>query len=139
MGQPESPAPPRLVVRGLVSVLLVVHLFAILTAVTSFSTFNFPANRLAVWANQPFRPYLQATFLNNAYRFFAPNPGTPTVLWLRLQYCDRTIRWVEVPGTCESWVRVAYQRRLNFTVLLGQHLAPDPTREGKRRFTATGQ
>lgn len=130
---------PSTAVRWLVSVLLIAHFFAILTAITSSSTINFPAPKAAVRASEPMQPYLEFTFLNNAYRFFSPNPGAPTVLWFRIQDQDRTVRWVEVPGPCDSWARVAYQRRLNFTVLLGQHLAPDPAQEGKRRFSSMGQ
>src|SRR5438132_608075 len=61
------------------------------------------------------------------------------VLWFRLQYQDRNTRWGEVPGRADSWARAAYQRRLNFTLLLGQQLAPDPDEGEKRRFTPLGQ
>jgi hypothetical protein len=83
---------------------------------------------------------LQATFLNNAYRFFAPNPGVPTHLWFRLQSSDGTIRWTELSGRPDSaLIRGAYQRRLNLSLLVGQQVQPDPARDGKLRLTPLGE
>src|SRR5512140_1404644 len=96
-GRVVAPIPSRSVRRG-VSALIAAHLLAIGVAVTSYSSPNFAAPLLAVRASGPLQPYLQATFLNNAYRFFAPNPGTPTVFWFRIQYDDRSVRWVDLPG-----------------------------------------
>lgn len=126
-------------VRWLVSALVLAHLAAVLTAVLSCSTNGFAAPQLAVLANEPVRPYLQFTFLNNAYRFFAPNPGVPTVFWFRLQYEDGRVRWVESPGRSSTLIRGAYQRRLNHTIQLGQQLAPDPAQGGKRCITPMGK
>lgn len=133
-----APLPSRRI-QWLMSLLVIVHFFAIGTAVTSYSAPQFPAPQLAVAATEPLQPYLQATFLNNAYRFFAPNPGTPTVMWFRIQYADRSIRWQEFPGPEHSaWFRAAYQRELNLSLLLSQQLAPDPAHGNKPRFTQLG-
>lgn len=134
-----APAMPSAFARRLVSVFVVAHLFAICIAVTSYSSPNFPAPQLAARASRLLQPYLQATFLNNAYRFFAPNPGTPTVLWLRVQYQDRSIRWVEVPGRSDALLRAPYQRRLNLSVHLGQYLVPDPAGDGKKTLAPLGK
>lgn len=134
-----APEMPLARVRWIASGLVTVHLIAIVLTVVSFSTPSFPAPRLAVAASQPTQPYLQATFLNNAYRFFAPNPGTPSILWFRVQYEDRSIRWIEAPASAGPLTYEAYQRRLNFTIMIGQQLAPDPAHEGKRRMTPTGE
>lgn len=133
--QDSSPAPPA-GVRRIATVLILLHLFAVLTAVTSSSTPRFPAPALAVMANQPFQPYLQAAFLNNAYRFFAPNPGSPTVIWARVQYDDRSLHWVEAPRRDDCWLHPVYQRRLNLTVLLGQQAGP--SEEGELRLNELG-
>jgi hypothetical protein len=136
--QPDaSPPLPPPAVRFVVSALVIVHFFAIGSAVLSYSSVNFPAPPLAVLANKPMQPYLQATFLNNAYRFFAPNPGTPTVFWFRVQYENRSVRWSEVPGEPNPWLRGAYQRRLNHAIMLGQHLVPH--RDGKRSLSPMGR
>jgi hypothetical protein len=133
------PGMPSALVRSVLGVLLVAHLLAIFVAVTSYSSPNFPAPRLAARASQPLQPYLQATFLNNAYRFFAPNPGTPTVFWFRVQYQDKSVRWIELPGRRAVLVRAPYQRQLNLAVQLGQYLAPDPAGDGKKTLTPLGK
>jgi hypothetical protein len=86
------------------------------------------------------QPYLQATFLNNAYRFFAPNPGVPTLIWMRLQNRDGAVRWTELPGRPHSpLIRGVYQRRLNLTLLVSQQIEPDPSRDGKFRLSLLGE
>ena len=114
---------PRRRVRRVLSVAIVAHFVAIAVAVTSYSSPNFPAPVLAVRASTMFQPYLQLTFLNNAYRFFAPNPGTPIIFWFRVQYQDGRVHWRELPGRAQPLWRAPYQRRLNLSVQLGQQLA----------------
>jgi hypothetical protein len=138
-GPITTPAMPSPVVRGLVSVLVTGHLFAILVAVTSYSSPAFPAPQLAVQASEPLQPYLQATFLNNAYRFFAPNPGIPSVFWFRVQFVDRSVRWVELPGRPNPVIRAPYQRRLNLSVQLAGYLAPKPTDDGRQILSPLGE
>jgi hypothetical protein len=127
-------------VRTAISLLVVGHFLAIGVAVTSYSTPTYPAPQLAVAASQPLQPYLQGTFLNNAYRFFAPNPGVPTLIWMRLQFSDGAVRWTELPGPPQSaLIRGVYQRRLNLTLLVSQQIEPVPSREGKFRLTPLGE
>lgn len=133
------PVLPSAWARRLISGLVVAHFAAIFLAVTSYSAPNFPAPQLAVWASRPLQPYLQATFFNNAYRFFAPNPGTPAVLWFRIQYLDRSVRWLELPGRSAALVRAPYQRRLNLAVQLGQYLAPMPAGAEPKALSALGK
>ncbi|MFO0809901.1 MAG: hypothetical protein U0746_14870 [Gemmataceae bacterium] len=130
---------PSPLARRAVGTLVIAHLAAIGVAVTSFSSPGFPAPQLAARAAGPLQPYLQATFLNNAYRFFAPNPGTPTVLWFRVQYQDRSVRWVEVPGRSDVVVRAPYQRRLNLAVQFGAYVVPDPTGGDKKTLAPVGE
>jgi len=122
--QPALPKGPRTWVKCVVSVLVVLHLGAILTAVTSASGGRFNAPYLAVKANEPCRPYLQTVFLSNAYRFFAPNPGPATLTWFRLSYQDGSVRWVELPRR-EDFGSMAYQRHLSLPAL-GTQTMPDP-------------
>lgn len=137
--QSEAHATPSPTTRRGVTLLLLVHFFAILTAVTSYSTYQFPAPALAVWANKPLRPYLQLTFLNHAYRFFAPNPGVPTVQWFRVQYQDRSVRWVESPQPARPWIRMPYMRRLTVALALPQFVQPVPGDPARQQFTDFGQ
>lgn len=129
---------PSVFARRTVSVLVVAHFFAIFAVVTSSSSPNFPAPQLSVQASARLQPYLQAVFLNNAYRFFAPNPGTPTVFWFRVQYDDRSVRWVELPGRSNPLWRAPYQRRLNLAVQLGQYLGFVQTPDGNKEIGALG-
>jgi hypothetical protein len=136
---PGTHAAPGPRARRLVTVFLLFHCFAILTAVTSYSTSEFPAPALALGANRPLRPYLHLTFLNHAYRFFAPNPGVPTVQWFRVQYQDGSVRWVESPARADSWLRMSYMRRLTVALALPQFVQPVPGDQGRRQFTDFGQ
>ncbi|MCS7046765.1 MAG: hypothetical protein NZO58_10445 [Gemmataceae bacterium] len=48
-----------------------------------------------------YRPYLEFLYMNNAYHFYAPEPGPPSYLWFYLQYLDangeRAGHWYKVP------------------------------------------
>lgn len=134
-----TPSTPSRAWRRLLSLLLLIHFFAILTTVTAFSTPDCPAPRMAVWADVPLRPYLQVTFLNSAYRFFAPNPGVPTILWFRVSYSDQNVCWVEAPVPADSWLRAGYQRRLNLAMHPGQHLFPVADSPGHALLTPIGE
>jgi hypothetical protein len=133
-----SSQPPRAIQR-VVTVLLILHFFAILTAVTASSDRDYPAPQVAVWANELLRPYLQSTLMNNGYRFFAPNPGSPTVLWFRVQYENRVVRWVEAPAPPGSLLRGAYQRRLNLAMQPSQYVVPVAGETGRYRLTNLGE
>jgi hypothetical protein len=130
---------PSAFTRRAVGVLVVAHLAAIFVAVTSSSSPNFPAPQLAMRASGPLQPYLQGTFLNSSYRFFAPNPGSPTVLWFRVQCSDRSVRWVDVPGRSGALVRAPYQRRLNLALQVTACLAPAPGADGKKVLAPGGK
>jgi hypothetical protein len=133
----KSPAWP---VRWALSLLVVGHFFAILVAVTSTSTPGFRGSQLATTAAEHVQPYLEATFFNNGYRFFAPNPNLPTLFWMRLQNEAGNVRWVELPGEPQSPVlRETYQRRLNLAGQLGVQMLPDVDSVGRTRFTPLGE
>lgn len=120
------PAPASVGCRLCVSLVLVLHFFAILTAVTAVSSPGFPAPALALAANRPLQPYLQLTALTSSYRFFAPNPGAPNLLWFRVQYEDRVVRWVEFPRRQDFRLRMPYLRHLTLALVQnGQVTAAD--------------
>lgn len=133
----STPVQPTRATRRLASLLIILHFLAILTAVTSASSANFPAPALAVLANRPFQPYLQATFLANAYRFYAPDPGAPSVLWFRIQYQDRSVRWLELPRRADFHLRMSYERCKSLAGLLSQQVTPGPN--GQLEISDLGQ
>jgi hypothetical protein len=134
-----APRIPSASVRVLVGVLVFVHLIAIVIAVTSSGSPGFPAPQLSLRLSPFVQPYLQAIFLNNAYRFFAPNPGTPWVLWFRLQYSDGMVRWIELPGRPERLWRGRYQRRLNLAIQLGQYVESAAASDEKKTLSPLGK
>lgn len=133
----SAPGGPTCATRRVVSLLLVLHFLAILTAVTSASSANFPAPALALLANRPFQPYLQSTFLANAYRFYAPDPGVPSVLWFRLQYQDQSVRWLELPRRDDFALRMPYERCKSLAGHLRQQVTSGSA--GQLQLSALGQ
>lgn len=94
---------PGKVSRVVFSLLILVHFGGILSAVTSIP----PPSGQAPWIpNQLwtrfYRPYLQFGHLNNAYHFYSPEPGPPTLFWILIQYEDGSKRWITVPNREES-------------------------------------
>jgi hypothetical protein len=104
-----------------VSVLVVLHFAAILGAVVSA-----PPGPYFVGVVQQylFRPYTDFMYLNNAYRFYAPDPNAASQIWARIEYeyhvgKDKMVRsrWVKVPDMDEAGhhkylTSVQYTRRL---------------------------
>jgi hypothetical protein len=95
-----------------VSFLLLAHFGAILTAATSVPP--------TFWLSQVIfsrltMPYLQATYLTNAYHFYSPQPGPATLLWFYITYDDGTSQWHKIPLREDYPVGVEYQRRLSIT------------------------
>jgi hypothetical protein len=74
-----------------------------------------------------YRPYLEFMYLNNAYHFYAPEPGPSRFLWFRLIYADRDDKtgalhgvWYKVPTMDERnqplhSTALEYQRYLAMT------------------------
>ena len=76
--------------RVAVSILVVYHLVGIFTMVTylpppgpSGAAAPFLSNQIWTYA---YRPYLETICINNAYHFYSPEPGPPTLLWFKLNY-----------------------------------------------------
>lgn len=93
----------RILFSLLFSLLILVHFGGILSAVTSIP----PPSGQAPWIpNQLwtrfYRPYLQFGHLNNAYHFYSPEPGPPTLFWILIQYEDGSKRWVTIPNREEN-------------------------------------
>jgi hypothetical protein len=119
--------------KVIASVLIIVHFLGIFTAVSTVP----PA---AVWLcsfawTYFYRPYLQFMYLNNAYHFYAPEPGPASLLWFFIEYEPdaegRHWRWVKVPELDHDgrplrpdhtrlWPNVEYTRRLSLVEYAGQ-------------------
>jgi hypothetical protein len=116
---------PTSVRRAVVSALILIHFGGILSAVTSPDQ-SWLANQ--AWSYF-YRPYLQFMYLNNAYRFYSPEPGPATLIWFCVEYQpdpdgSRNLRWVKVPSLDKDgghirpdgsplWPNLEYTRRLS--------------------------
>ena len=109
-------------VRALLSALIVAHFAAILTAVTSAGTRDFPPPPLAIEANRWVMPYLKFVHLTNAYRFFARNPGPTDLIWFRIRFESGRVRWLEWPSPDSRWLGIEQQRELAMAMTLRAHL-----------------
>jgi hypothetical protein len=129
-------------IRKVVIVLLVlIHFGGILTAVTSVPPPPSPPPWLTNQAwTRFYRNYLQFMYLNNAYHFYSPEPGPPTLVWFHLTYSDGSARWVRIPEREQFRTRVEYQRRLALTESINQLLPtpPDLPPEITRRRALAG-
>ncbi|HWG44052.1 MAG TPA: hypothetical protein VN688_14845 [Gemmataceae bacterium] len=100
--------------RRIVAVILVVlHFGGILTAITAVPPRNEPAPWLSMQSwTRIYRHYLTFAYLTNAYHFYSPDPGPPTLLWFHVEYADGSARWIKLPNRRESPVALCHQRML---------------------------
>lgn len=114
---------PRMVQRSIVSLIIVLHFFGILTAVSSVP----PTPAIMNWAWTYFyRPYLQFMYLNNAYHFYSPEPGPGVMIWFYTRYQDGSGEWYIIPNRSQNPLAQEYQRRLSLAESTNQLLSPAP-------------
>jgi hypothetical protein len=105
----------------ILSLLITLHFAGIATACLAAPPT--PWLVLQLWT-RVFRPYLEFMYLNNAYHFYAPEPGPASYLWFRVIFeaPDESEhgRWYKVPhvdenGQVDHTVALEYQRFLALT------------------------
>jgi hypothetical protein len=74
-------------VRWGVNLWVIFHFTAILAAASSVG----PTSELIITIWRPFRPYLQALYLNHGYSFYAPQPAPSTLLAYEVERGDGTV------------------------------------------------
>jgi len=102
-----------------VTILPLLHFSGIMTAVTGPPPQPYLSEQM--WA-RIYRPYLQFMYLNNAYQFYSPEPGSAVQLWACIKYKtedkNRRFKWFRMPVRPEQ-VRdplgLTYFRRLALT------------------------
>ncbi len=115
--------------RLAISALILFHFGGIFTATLSAPPTPWLINQ--IWTRL-YRPYLEFMYLNNAYHFYAPEPGPASYIWLRLIYTDTQAKvepgedlplvgvWNKIPqvdeqGRPQHTVALEYQRYLALT------------------------
>jgi hypothetical protein len=104
---------PSVARRVVISLLLIFHFGGMVSAITSID----PPGAAGPWLAKQmwmrvYRPYLEFLYMTNAYHFYSPNPGEPSLLWFAVQYTDNTYAWVKLPDRENSPVGMHYQRML---------------------------
>jgi hypothetical protein len=107
--------------RLVVSLLIVLHFGGICTAALSAPPSPWIVQQ--IW-QRVYQPYLEFMYLNNAYHFYAPEPGPASYLWFRMIFENpegkQYAHWIKVPDVDDKgWhkytVALEYQRMLAVT------------------------
>ncbi len=128
--------------RWLVSLLVVLHLLAVFVAPWDLSTGRalppgylvshnqqFPLPESPAWQKPLvtralrsfFEPYLDLTYLNNGYQFFAPDPppGSHIIRWKVWDTAGAEIAQGQFPDLKEQWPRLFYHRHMMLAAQTG--------------------
>lgn len=105
------PALRRQWIRRVISVLLLVHLLALITPPLAMQ----PAGPLwlSIWSG--LRPYLEGMYLNHGYHFFAPDPGPSHLIRYELEFADGSQREGHFPDSQQHRPRLLYHRHFMLT------------------------
>ncbi len=127
-----GPYPWSAKLRGVVSIFLTLHVFAVFVAPWSgpppASELSFEVSRLG------FREYLHAVNINHGYRFFAPEPGRSHLIRYELQRADGSIVNGTFPDLEEQWPRLLYHRHFMVAEMINQMTMAEPPREPRLQF-----
>lgn len=112
---------PHWYLKLIISLVILFHFSAIFSHVLSGGG-PFVMRQLA----SLYRPYLKTMWLDNAYRFYAPDPGSTEVLWYKLQYEDGSTRWTQVPRREDFYLRMPFQRTMSIALLGSMMVEKEP-------------
>jgi hypothetical protein len=131
-------AMPLVLRKIAISVLLLAHFGAIITAATQVQP-TFWLTQV-IWSRVTL-PYLEVAYLTNAYHFYSPSPGPATAMWFFITYDDGATRWYNIPKREDHPLGIEYQRRLSITEYASGGLEPvmNPPRELTLRRYRAGQ
>jgi hypothetical protein len=129
--------------RAIVSLLAVLHFIGIGAAVMSVQpTPDREPSWLASHIIDKYQHYLEFTYLTNAYRFYSPEPGPPSLVWFRVEYADDSYRWIKLPTRGEDAkdpLGVEFTRRLSIGNSAGQvQFVGDVSTEMRQRRIGAG-
>lgn len=123
---------PRPALRFVISLLLIFHLAAVISAPYSMSR---PA--LAEDLRKVLQPYLQACFLDHGYQFFAPEPGPSHLVRYELKLADGSNKEGVFPNLKEQWPRLLYHRHFMLSEFVNSsYVPPEAPAEAQTQFKA---
>jgi hypothetical protein len=104
-----APAAPPLALRWriLISGLVALHVTAVFVGPWALAPYT---SALSGSLASVFHPYLRAGFLDNGYRFFAPEPGPAHLIRYELKLPDGTLTSGIFPNVDDQWPRLLYHR-----------------------------
>lgn len=115
-------------VRYVLSALIIWHVLAIFVPPFTFTTSGMrptEGSPVALQLMSIFRPYVDFTFLNHGYAFFAPDPGPSHLVRAHLEYGDgRPGNDVIFPNLKEQWPRLLYHRHFMLSEQLNTRFVP---------------
>ncbi|MBI1310974.1 hypothetical protein GC176_06665 [bacterium] len=111
-------------VRSVVSIILVLHLLAIVSAPWAMA----PSSVLAQRVFSFFQPYVDLAFLNHGYHFFAPEPGPSHIIRYELQLDDGRQVTGKFPDPQQHSPRLLYHRHFMLSETANR-LAVDPAQQ----------
>ena len=122
-----------------ISLLIGWHFFAVFTATQIIGGTAGPSWLASqVWTRVT-RPYLEITHLNNAYHFYAPEPGPVAVAWFRVRFADGAVVWERLPNHAKCPNHVERRRMAGIASMLGQSMPVPPGEEQIRLREEAGR
>lgn len=117
--------------RGLLSVLLALHVLAVFVGPWAMGGASLPRGLMMLM-----RPYIEPAVLDNGYRFFAPDPGPSHLVRYELELPDGRQKEGRFPDHDEQWPRLLYHRYFMLSEFLNTALYNDPDRKPDARAEA---
>ena len=92
------------------------------------------ASPLALDCRRIVAPYVDALYLHNGYRFFAPEPGPSHLVKYELTLADGTVKSGRFPDRQTEWPRLLYHRYFMLSETVNNLAPPEDTLQAAEVF-----
>jgi hypothetical protein len=121
------------------SLILGAHFLGVLLAPIALPMGRHPAPELASSLHRPLSPWLNASLLNQPWRFFAPEPGPISIQLFRVEFQDGSAFWIDHPHLDRfEWRKSALQRELAQAMRLEGELRPQAANPQELELSPAG-